>query len=144
MKESTAVIAKSEDLIGKQIGVQGDSSALEMLKADPSYDSFKDDIKEYKTYDAALMDLKTGRLDAVAIDQVLGEYTNNNMDGIMKVQDYDLGDDFYAIGFAQGDEFLVERINYALENLISNGKAAEISKKWFGKNIVINQPNTTE
>ena len=30
------------------------------------------------------MDLKAGRVDVIAVDQVLGEYTNNNLGGEMK------------------------------------------------------------
>lgn len=47
------------------------------------------------------------------------------------------GDDFYAIGCRKEDSAVSDKINEALKTLIDNGKAAEISNKWFGKNIVI-------
>ncbi|MEG0663056.1 MAG: transporter substrate-binding domain-containing protein, partial [Anaerovoracaceae bacterium] len=75
--------------------------------------------------------------DCIAIDQVLGEFKNSNMDGKLIVCDYNLGDDFYAIGFRKEDTKLTEKVNDAIKKLIDNGEAAKISEKWFGKNIVV-------
>ena len=106
-------------------------------KANEEYENFKDNIKEYSTYDAAIMDLKAGRVDVVVIDQVLGEYTNNNLNGAMKECEYSLGDDYYVIGCAKGNTALVDALNTAIKELIDDGTAAEISEKWFGKDIVV-------
>lgn len=122
------------------IGTQVDSSALQMLKANEAYDSFKDNISEYDTYDTAIMDLKAGRIDVIAVDQVLGEYTNNNLGGTMKECTYSLGDDYYVIGFAKDNTELRDKVNEAVEALIEDGTAAEISEKWFGKDIVVFEP----
>lgn len=86
------------------------------------------------------MDLKAGRIDVVAIDQVLGEYTNNNLGGEMKECTYSLGDDYYVIGFAKENTELRDKVNDAIQTLIDNGKAAEISTKWFGRDIVVFEP----
>ena len=51
--------------------------------------------------------------------------------------DFDFGDDFYAIGCRKGDVELAAKITDAIKTLIDNGKAAEISQKWFGQNVVI-------
>ena len=123
-----------------EIGTQVDSSALEMLKSNEAYESFKDNVNEYDTYDTAIMDLKAGRVDVIAVDQVLGEYTNNNLGGEMKECTYSLGDDYYVIGFAKDNTQLRDQVNEAIGTLNENGKAAEISEKWFGKNIVVFEP----
>lgn len=86
------------------------------------------------------MDLKAGRVDVIAVDQVLGEYTNNNLGGEMKECTYSLGDDYYVIGFAKDNTQLRDQVNEAIGTLNENGKAAEISEKWFGKNIVVFEP----
>ena len=140
MKDSDIDVTSASDLAKLKIGTQADSSALEMLKANEAYDSFKDNIDEYKTYDIAIMDLKAGRIDVVAIDQVLGEYTNNNLGGEMKECTYSLGDDYYVIGFAKENTELRDKVNEAIQTLIDNGKAAEISTKWFGRDIVVFEP----
>ncbi len=127
----------SKDLKGLSIGTQADSSALEMLKKNDMYDEIKDKITEYTSYDDAILDMKAGRIDMIAIDQVLGEYKNNNMGEKMRSLKYDLGDDFYVIGFRKDDKALRDRVNAAIKNVIESGKAAEISKDWFGKDIVV-------
>ena len=86
------------------------------------------------------MDLKAGRVDVIAVDKVLGEYTNNNLDGAMKECTYALGDDYYVIGCAADNTELRDKLNDAVKAVIDNGKAAEISEKWFGKNIVVFEP----
>ena len=127
MKDSNTDVTSASDLAKLKIGTQADSSALEMLKAN-------------EAYDIAIMDLKAGRIDVVAIDQVLGEYTNNNLGGEMKECTYSLGDDYYVIGFAKENTELRDKVNDAIQALIDNGKAAEISTKWFGRDIVVFEP----
>ena len=92
-------------------------------------------ISEYDAYDTAIMDLKAGRVDVIAVDQVLGEYTNNNLGGEMKECTYSLGNDYYTIGCASDNTELRDKLNEALKTLIDNGTAAEISEKWFGRDI---------
>ena len=133
-------VKDGKELADLKIGTQVDSSALKMLQADPNYEAFKENISEYKTYDVAIMDLKAGRVDVIAVDQVLGEYTNKNMDGAMVENDYSLGDDFYVIGFAKDNTELRDKVNEAMKNLFDSGKSEEISNSWFGKNIVVNEP----
>ena len=133
-------VTSADQLKDLKIGTQAGSAALEMLQANEAYDSFKDNISEYDKYDTAIMDLKAGRVDVIAVDQVLGEYTNNNLGGEMKECTYSLGDDFYTIGCASDNTELRDKINDALKKLIDNGKATEISEKWFGEDIMVYEP----
>ena len=132
-------VAKSEDLANYNVGIQADSSALEVVKEDKAYDKFKDKIKEYKSYDDAITDMQAGRMDCVVIDEVLGNYKNTKMKNALKECKYNFGDDFYAIGFRKDDKELTKKVNDALQELIDDGEAAKISKKWFGKDLVILQ-----
>ena len=58
----------------------------------------------------------------------------------MKECTYSLGDDYYVIGFAKENTELRDKVNDAIQALIDNGKAAEISTKWFGRDIVVFEP----
>ena len=140
LADSDTDVTDASQLAELIIGTQVDSSALGVLKSNEAYDSFKDNVQEYDTYDTAIMDLKAGRIDVIAVDQVLGEYTNNNLGGEMKECTYDLGDDFYVIGFAKDNTELRDKVNDALKKLVDNGEAAKISEKWFGRDIVILEP----
>lgn len=137
LDSSSVEVDSAKDLKDLKIGTQKDSSALEMLKSNEEYDSFSANISEYDDYDAAIMDLKAGRVDVIAVDQVLGSYKNNNLDGELRECKYSLGDDAYAIGFYKENTELRDDVNDALEKVIDSGKATEISEKWFGKDIVI-------
>lgn len=136
-KDSSVKVEKAEDLAKYNVGTQADSSALEVLKANKAYDSYADKISEYKTYDEAIMDMQAGRIDCIAVDQVLGEYKNTKLDKKMVVCEYDFGDDFYAIGCRVEDKDVAAKLTEALGAVIESGKAEEISNKWFGRNIVI-------
>ncbi len=133
-------VTEASQLADLKIGTQVDSSALKMLQSNEAYESFKNNISEYDTYDTAIMDLKAGRVDVIAVDQVLGEYTNNNLGGEMKECTYSLGDDYYVIGCAKGNTALRDKLNDTIEKLVNDGTAASISEKWFGKNIVVFEP----
>ena len=140
LADSDLDVTSADQLKDLKIGTQAGSAALEMLQANEAYDSFKVNISEYDKYDTAIMDLKAGRVDVIAVDQVLGEYTNNNLGGEMKECTYSLGDDFYTIGCASDNTELRDKINDALKKLIDDGKATEISEKWFGKDIMVYEP----
>ena len=124
-------------MVNYNIVTQAGSAALETMEAHPDYATFSDKIQTFDTYDEAILALQGGRADCMVVDQVLGEYKNSKMDGAMQVCDFNFGDDFYAIGFRKGDVESAAKVSGAIQTLIDNGKAAEISEKWFGKNIVI-------
>ena len=137
LKDADVNIAKAEDLAKYKIGTQADSAALDMLKNNEAADSFMENVSEYPEYDKALMALKSGRVDVLAIDQVLGEYKNKNLDGALKVCEYTLGQDAYTIGFRKEDTALRDAVNDALQKLLDEGTSGEISNNWFGKDIVM-------
>ena len=130
-------IKSADELKDIQIGTQAESAALETMQAADNFKDFEKNIKEYKSYDEAILDLKAGRTQCIVIDEVLGEYKNSKMGEKLFVSDYSFGDDFYAIGFRKGETELTNKVNDALQALIDDGTAEKISKKWFGKNIVV-------
>lgn len=137
LNSSDIDVKDSSELANLKIGTQVDSSALAMIKADKNYKSFADNVSEYDTYDDAIMDLRAGRVDVIVVDQVLGEYANKNLDGIMKKCEFSFGNDYYVIGFEKSNTKMRDKVNKALKELIDDGTASEISKKWFGEDIVV-------
>ena len=135
-------VASAADLANYNIGTQTDSAALKKLNENKDAASYKDKIKQYPTYDEAILDMEAGRIDCIVVDEVLGEYKNSKRETKLSLCEYNFGDDFYAIGCRKAYTGVSDKINEALAELIKNGKAAEISNKWFGKNIVINEGYT--
>ena len=56
-------VTSKDDLKDMKIGTQEGSSALETMIKDDDYDSFKDNISEFPTYDEVILDMQAGRLD---------------------------------------------------------------------------------
>ena len=125
------------DLKGKKVGVQALSSALDALNADPIVDKIGD-LSEYGDNVLALTDLKAKRTEAVIIDAVVADYYSALEEGTFKIVEESLAPEQYGVGVKQGNEELLEKLQKALDTLNENGKAAEISEKWFGENKVLN------
>lgn len=77
--------------------------------------------------DALVLALKTGRVDAVAIDKVVGEnFAKVNKEVVMSsTVKFDQADDGLAIAVAKNNPDLVEIINKTLKRLIAEGKIDE-------------------
>ena len=112
-------VAKSEDLANYNVGIQADSSALEVVKEDKAYDKFKDKIKEYKSYDDAITDMQAGRMDCVVIDEVLGNYKNTKMKNALKDERRELDfnwDKKYSVYYT---DMVRQDLNMTLSELMS-------------------------
>lgn len=70
--ENSDIKTKS-DLKGKIVGLQRGSSALNAVSADPIKSDIKE-IVEHANNPQVYSDLKTGRLDAMVVDEVVGRY----------------------------------------------------------------------
>lgn len=125
------------DLKDKNIAVQAESSALDAIESKPEIrDSFKSLIT-LETNDLCLRDMESGRSDAVVADEVLLRYyISQKGPENYNVLEEDFGDEEYGIGARKDDGALIDAVNTALTELKANGKAAEISEKWFGADII--------
>lgn len=132
-------INSKADLKDAVVGAQNQSSAVDAIEADgDTMANFKDGkVVTFDTNNEALMDLEAGRLDAVVADEILAKYyTNQRGAEKYNVLKEDFGSEAYAVGMRKDDKELVEAFNKAFKELVDEGKAAEISKKWFGEDII--------
>jgi polar amino acid transport system substrate-binding protein len=129
-------ITKLEDLTGKVVGLQSLSSAADALDANPIKDKIKT-ITEFSDNVLALSDLKSGRIDAVVIDEIVISYYMTKEKEAFTVLNESLAPEEYGIGVKKGNEALLEKLQKALDELNEDGTAAEISTKWFGENKVL-------
>ena len=128
-------IKSTADLAGKKVGVQGSTSAQEMLET-PNAEGGAEDLMntfasfdKYDTYTVAVNDLKAGAIDAIAIDVTTGDYQMTKVEGLAYL-DGDVCQEVYAIGFRTDDTELRDQVNAALKTLAENGKMDEIGKKY--------------
>lgn len=129
-------IAKLADLAGKEIGLQSLSSAADALDANPIKAEVAN-VSEFADNVLALTDLKTKRLDAVVIDEVVARYYMSKEPNTFRLLDETLAPEQYGIGIKKGNESLLDELQKALDEINSDGTAAEISTKWFGEDKVL-------
>lgn len=127
-------IQSKADLAGKIVAAQSDSSGLEALQKDEIYSEIKDGAaKEYADYVTAMGDLELGRCDAIVMDSVVANYYISANAKEMRVLEDTMSEEEYGIAFKKGDTALLEAVETAISELAEEGKIAEISQKWFGK-----------
>ncbi|MGP7817421.1 amino acid ABC transporter substrate-binding protein [Niallia sp. 01092] len=129
-------LAKLDDLKGKVVGLQSLSSAADALDANPIKSKIKE-VTEFSDNVMALNDLKSGRLDAVVIDEVVINYYMTKEKGSFKVLNESLAPEEYGVGVKKGNEELLEKLQKALDEMNTDGSAAKISEKWFGQEKVL-------
>ena len=123
------------DLEGKKVGLQTGSTAVAALEKDPI--SKKLTQVTYENNVLALTDLNIGRIDAVVMDEVVARYMIAKSANLYKVLNDSFDEEFYAIAFKKGNTELKDKVEKALADMAADGTSAEISKKWFGEDIVL-------
>ena len=133
-------INSKADLKGKKVGAQNQSTAVDAVEAEKNvmdtFDGGK--LVTFEDNNQALMDLEAGRLDAIVVDEILARYyIKQRGEEKYKILTENFGDEQYGVGIRKGDTDFVEAFNKALDEVIADGTAGEISKKWFDEDIVI-------
>ena len=130
-------IKSAADLKGKVVGLQQSSFGEEVVTKDEKLKATLKDFKKYPDCVAAFMDLKTGRLDAVVTDEILGRYYMSKEAGAYIAIEKPLGEvGVYGVGFRKDDKELRDKVQNVLNEMKKDGTSAKISQKWFGADIV--------
>jgi polar amino acid transport system substrate-binding protein len=132
-------ITSQDDLSGKQVEVQTDSSAEAALKdmtdltstfAGGTYQTVAD-------YNTAMMDLESGAADAIAMDSVVANYQIADKYDTFEILDGSIANEEYGVGFYVENTELRDQVQQVLEDMAADGTMAEISTEWFGSDITI-------
>ena len=137
---SNSSINTKADLAGKKVGAQNQSTAVDAVEADGDIISTFDggNLVTFEDNNQALMDLEAGRLDAIVVDEILARYyIKARGEDKYKILSENFGDEQYGVGIRKGDTKFVEAFDKALDQVIEDGQAAEISEKWFDEDIVV-------
>ncbi len=128
-------IKSAEDLKGKKVGVQTETSAQEMMETPEEEGGCKEladtfgEIVVSDVYTTSINDLKAKAIDAIMIDVTTGNYQMTKVDGLAYLDD-DICDEIYAVGCRPEDTELVEKINEALKALAEDGTMDKIGKNY--------------
>lgn len=125
-------------LASETVGTQAGSSAYELIEEDETISAMFPAYEVYKDYDTALLDLEIGRVKGVVGDRVLLKYKESLNPDKYLVLDVTLAEEQYGIAFAKENTELRDAVQGAIDAMIEDGTAAEISRKWFGDDMVLN------
>lgn len=131
-------IKAQTDLAGKTVGVQSGTTAKDAADKLTS-DGIK--FKDLKTYDQIIetfSDLKIGRLDAVIVDEVVGQYYIAQSPSDYKAAAVKLDNEPIGICFRKDSKTLRDKVQQAIDDMVADGTMATISKKWFGTDLTSN------
>ena len=122
-----------EDLKGKIVETQKDSSALAALEGDQKAlaDTFQT-LTQIADYNTAFMDLESGACDAVAVDIGVGQYQISSKDNSAdyKILDEEISSEQYGIGFKKGNDKLRDQIQATLNEMFEDGTVAKIAENY--------------
>ena len=141
--KSSPGIKKIDDLNGKIVETQKDSSALEALQGDNKTiaDSFKT-LTQVADYNTAFMDLESGVCDAVAMDIGVAEYdikNKNNSDDYSILSDH-ITTEKYGVGFKKGNDALKDKVQTTLDEMFKDGTVLKIAQKYGISEDALIQP----
>ena len=130
-------ISSLADLAGKVVEVQTDSSAEAALKDNADLSATFGTLQTTPDYNPAFMDLEMGAVDAIAMDVIVAGYQIEQRGESDKyvILDETLSSEEYGIGFKKGNEELRDKVQGALDDMAADGTMAEISEKWFGRDV---------
>lgn len=124
------------DLAGKNVGFQKGSSAVDAYDAN-AISGQEASRNEYPDNVTALTDMSIGRVDAVVMDEIVARYYATLSEGEYTVLTESFAAEEYGVGIKKGNTALLTAIQTGFDAIVANGKAAEISNKWFGEDIVL-------
>ncbi len=132
-------VTKLADLKDKQVAVQDGSSAQDALKnADADLLATIKQI-DFKDNVTALLDLKNGNVDAVAMDSIVADYYTSKEAGTYRTLDEALAPEQFGVGFRLADKSFCDEVNKQLDAMIADGTFKTISTKWFGKDVSLSK-----
>lgn len=132
-------VQNKEELAGKVVAVQKDSSALAALNDEENADNIalRDSFAqliEYADYNTAFMDLEQGAVDAVAIDIGVAQYQIAQREAgkfvMLQGEDNKLAVEQYAVGFLKGNDELRDTVQKTLDEMAADGTVTQIAEKW--------------
>jgi ABC-type amino acid transport substrate-binding protein len=138
----SSIDGSEASLKGKTIGLEKGSSGS-MRYAGDIFAKYAT-LEPYDQINDAILDLGTGRVDAVFGDenQLFYAYVKKQAGNYKMVGESVRNPEYFGQGqgfmLRKGDDKWAEKLKTALDTIVKSGKYDEISKKYFGKNILSN------
>lgn len=134
-------IQTKDDLAGKVVVTQADSSALAVLTSEEDNEenlalaaSFAS-LEQVADYNTAFMELESGVVDAIAVDIGVAQYQLTSRGDTFRKLDEPLSTEQYAIGFKLGNTELRDQVQATLDEMVADGTFDEIVANYTDYNL---------
>jgi polar amino acid transport system substrate-binding protein len=134
-------VKKLDDLAGKVVAVQSDSSGLTALTSKDNNDknlalaaSFKE-LQQVADYNTAFMNLESGAVQAIVLDIGVAKYQVNSRGDKFKILEDKLSTEQYGVGFKLGNTSLRDKVQETLYEMVADGTLGAIADKYSKYNL---------
>lgn len=148
---ASSEIQKPEDLAGKTVIVQADSSALAAFTGEDAEQVNKDlaasfsELQQVADYNSAFMNLEAGAADAVCLDIGVAQHELINRGDSFRMLDAVISTEQYGVGFRLGDTELRNQVQETLDEMAEDGTFRKIAEIWgLSDNICLGNANDRE
>ena len=128
-------IESSEDLAGKVVVVQADSSGLAALDENPDLTATFAELQQVADYNTAFLDLESGAVDCIVVDIGVAQYQLTSRGDTFRQLEEPLTTEQYAVGFKLGNEELMETVQSTLFEMYNDGTIDKIAENYSDYNI---------
>ena len=130
-------ITKVEDLKGKKVEVQVDSSGEKALADNKELADTFARLVTTADYNTAFQDLEMGATDAVAMDIIVAGYQlkKRGDDKYIILEEEPIASEEYGIGFKKGNTALRDAVDATLVEMAADGTLKSVSEKWFDTDV---------
>ena len=137
-KDNEHGIRSEGDLEGKIVGTQAGSTAENYLNQAVELNGKFKEHKTYNKFKTAVKALKDAEIDVLVCDEMIARYELNTASaGQLEIVDVRTG---YvtemAVGFRKDDTALRDKVQAAFDDMVKDGTAKEISKRWFQADLI--------
>ena len=129
-------VSTLEDLKGKIVAVQADSSALAAFTGEDAEEKNIELAKQFKElqqvgdYNSAFLNLESGAVDAVCMDIGVAKYEMEKRGDKFKMLDEHISSEEYGVGFLKGNTELRDQVQETLYEMVNDHTFSQIAADW--------------
>lgn len=138
VKKGDTSIKAASDLSGKNVGCQKGTTAEDSANYLINTDKINFNLTTYDSVESPFDDLKIGRIEAVVVDEVVGQYYIKQFPDKFQSAAVNLTNEPIGICFKKGNYTLRINVQTAIDALYADGTMKSLSQKWFGSDLTSN------
>lgn len=127
--EGNTAITTLEDIAPLKVAVQDGTTGYYM--ALDTIGCAESNVAAFKASTDCVLELQTGRVDCIIIDNAVAANFLKNYEGLTIVEGLDMPEENYGIAVKMGNEDLLKQINEALAACIADGTYDALIEKYF-------------